>query len=881
MKTRLCLIVALLLSVVPATAQRYVRSFPTIDALLAATPADVSTNAWVSGRNSQGDGGEGNFYYSASSSTATNLGTIHKPNGFGGRWFRSSTATVYPEWFGAYPGLTTDQSTAMQAAIDYAEANGSSKVVFRAGIWVGQITIRTATVEGVWSSQNYPNALIQSCIVQPASPTGPTITITNKSGAYSPTLRNINVVGRGGTTTPNKKAITAVIDRFTIKVADADAPTLYTVQDFPSNVAMFYTSEGGYLGSAFVTTTSSSLGETTVNLDPEYTQYAPTTVGGTLTTADKVVWSPGHTFGAATFPNPGYAGYPGILMSANLMAKIENVSVIKHHVGIHIQNSGSTPNLVFGGQVSINGCEFAGISSPSGTMSADTTAHGAIYVSGSYLPATYGLLSLPAETITIYNTPFRRTSFAMWNTLGGAGSMWNQLVLDGAITGSWDGRTPSAQVNSIFVDNAITHGCVVKSGYYTTVSGTGLVIDNLLVRNLNTTDSIISALTNKTALTVDGTAIAATVHIGTINVAAWLGTAKWDRVFNCGGLSANLLSIGKKVNLDGANAIGYFPNFKPRWIYPYDVTNSAHQAEGWYNPSSGKIVLSQIGEDIVELAQSGLRFNKDILTATRITSTSTNSFEVASGGGTPRLRVNAQDGISRFYGPDGVTAASEPSYNSGTVLSLVNNGLTADRARLAVVGGASGFSMVELGPSLGAGLQLDSTTGNLTVKNNNTAAAVWDSAKRLAVGTSVTTPDASAALDVQSTTLGFKLPVMTADPSSPADGLLWYRSDQSLPKTRANGVTKFVRLGTAIKASATLDFPSTSAQSENGLTISVPGAAVGDVVHLGIPNAATTAGSCYTAWVSATDTVTVRFSNYGSVSRDPASGTFTVVVEQY
>ncbi len=82
-----------------------------------------------------------------------------------------------------------------------------------------------------------------------------------------------------------------------------------------------------------------------------------------------------------------------------------------------------------------------------------------------------------------------------------------------------------------------------------------------------------------------------------------------------------------------------------------------------------------------------------------------------------------------------------------------------------------------------------------------------------------------------------------------------------------------------LTGSATLDFSSTATASSSDLTITVSGATVGKPVFLGIPASPST-GSHYTAWVSATNTVTVRFSNYSGGSIDPASGTFSVYVVQ-
>jgi hypothetical protein len=83
----------------------------------------------------------------------------------------------------------------------------------------------------------------------------------------------------------------------------------------------------------------------------------------------------------------------------------------------------------------------------------------------------------------------------------------------------------------------------------------------------------------------------------------------------------------------------------------------------------------------------------------------------------------------------------------------------------------------------------------------------------------------------------------------------------------------------ALTNSATLNFGNTAAGAATDLTITVTGAADGDAVALGVPNGSTVANGSFTAWVSATDTVTVRFSNSNLVTAlDPASGTFKVRV---
>lgn len=78
--------------------------------------------------------------------------------------------------------------------------------------------------------------------------------------------------------------------------------------------------------------------------------------------------------------------------------------------------------------------------------------------------------------------------------------------------------------------------------------------------------------------------------------------------------------------------------------------------------------------------------------------------------------------------------------------------------------------------------------------------------------------------------------------------------------------------------SAALDFPSVAAGGSADLTMAVPGAALGDVVALGIPNAAVVANTIFMAWVSATDVVSIRIINNSAAAVDPVSGTFKVRV---
>ncbi|MCC7026690.1 MAG: hypothetical protein IT265_07020 [Saprospiraceae bacterium] len=93
-----------------------------------------------------------------------------------------------------------------------------------------------------------------------------------------------------------------------------------------------------------------------------------------------------------------------------------------------------------------------------------------------------------------------------------------------------------------------------------------------------------------------------------------------------------------------------------------------------------------------------------------------------------------------------------------------------------------------------------------------------------------------------------------------------------------NGSAIRFTIAKMLSGSATLDFGSTASGTSDDLTITVTGAADGDEVILGVPNAAMNANASYFAWVSASNTIKIRHNNYSTGSINPASATFKVSV---
>jgi cytoskeletal protein CcmA (bactofilin family) len=159
------------------------------------------------------------------------------------------------------------------------------------------------------------------------------------------------------------------------------------------------------------------------------------------------------------------------------------------------------------------------------------------------------------------------------------------------------------------------------------------------------------------------------------------------------------------------------------------------------------------------------------------------------------------------------------------------------------------------------------------------------STDRVGIGTA--TP--STKLDVQGTfnitgTTTIEGAVTINDSGADVDFRVEGDTNANMLVVDAGDDTVSVGGGTGIKeiltATDTLDFPSITSQTDEDLTITVTGSAVGDACHLGLP-AAPTANLAWNCFVSATNTVTVRVHNYTGGAVDPASATYRVVTFGY
>jgi hypothetical protein len=150
-----------------------------------------------------------------------------------------------------------------------------------------------------------------------------------------------------------------------------------------------------------------------------------------------------------------------------------------------------------------------------------------------------------------------------------------------------------------------------------------------------------------------------------------------------------------------------------------------------------------------------------------------------------------------------------------------------------------------------------------------------------ATGQTIKAPDATG-----TTSTGGSLTLQGGNGTSAGGAVIIRTSATTTPTERARFSSAGVTIGASgtaiasvISATATLDFASTAAHECSAATITVTGAAVGDVVAIGIPPDAVGTSGVFFGYVSAADTVTVRYHNTDKNNAvDPASGTFRATV---
>lgn len=355
------------------SAGKSVTNVATIADLEALNSSGIQNGAMfhVLNRSTANDGGGGWFYFDSSSSVARDGNMVAAPATGTGRFLREWDTEIRPQWFGASDSMTSDASSALQAAIDFA-----ARPTYGWQGYAGQSSTPLSPddltkyngcfkVKCVGAFALYSTVYLRDGVLlegKPGSSSGDfggntifhiwhggigfvvevnRVSNGNRIGG----MRDLTFACLAHTYQPNKKTITAVTDRFTFKVADADAPpTLDDTTIRPANnTCFFYDPNGEYLGSARISSTSSSAGQTAVNLFNDGTDAFSSingTSGGALTTSCKVVWpvrvSDEYT-SLGSFNDPGLAGTVAVSVRNTSSASVNGTPLMEnlHAWGFH------------------------------------------------------------------------------------------------------------------------------------------------------------------------------------------------------------------------------------------------------------------------------------------------------------------------------------------------------------------------------------------------------------------------------------------------------------------------------------------------------------------------------------------------------------------
>lgn len=176
---------------------------------------------------------------------------------------------------------------------------------------------------------------------------------------------------------------------------------------------------------------------------------------------------------------------------------------------------------------------------------------------------------------------------------------------------------------------------------------------------------------------------------------------------------------------------------------------------------------------------------------------------------------------------------------------------------------------------------------NSSIVLNNRGDADEGSACLKSISTAAFTPVFNDVMcDANDTVAGFAGTSVTAYQAN-TSGLKIGNLVSPDPITTTGTITHLAEMGAGLTGSATIDFAvlavsvcATVDAAAAPATITVTGAADGDLVRLSVPNAANVAGSSFNAWVSAANTVTVQHCCNIAGTCNPASAVFTARVEK-
>jgi 3-methyladenine DNA glycosylase Mpg len=259
----------------------------------------------------------------------------------------------------------------------------------------------------------------------------------------------------------------------------------------------------------------------------------------------------------------------------------------------------------------------------------------------------------------------------------------------------------------------------------------------------------------------------------------------------------------------------------------------------------------------------------------------TTSFNLMQGHGKINnyLQINIQNDSAGVSASSDVVATSDNGNESANFIDMgINSSVNTSTG---VIGGANTAYLYSTGNDFSIGNSTSAKsllffTGGTAVGNERMRI---DGTGHMGIG--VTSPTARLHLPAGTATAGTAPLKLTSGTNltTPEAGAVEFDGTNYFA---TSGSTRYT-LAKTLTATASLNFGSTLPGASAVLTLTVTGAADGDVVALGVPNAAASiAGANYSAYVSAANTVTIKlYNSNGFTSINPGSITYRVSVLKY
>lgn len=350
-------------------------------------------------------------------------------------------------------------------------------------------------------------------------------------------------------------------------------------------------------------------------------------------------------------------------------------------------------------------------------------------------------------------------------------------------------------------------------------------------------------------------------------VGTFLGTPSWSNFNSMITGTAPYWSLASGGTLTGVNTIS--SNAQSQLNFAGSYTTTANNT--YYSSWTPTITPRNTASDLTGQVNLAPTF---IASANNQRFTTLTVNPTLTGGAFTGLSNCAIDATGFIQVNSGISVAIDAQFTaSGSSTSLRFRQSTTDAGQLIAWGSTAGggkASAVELRSSRAAGALIfasGAAVEAVTISSNQRTYFGGLASASAVVEIKAGTATASTA------PLKFTAGTNLATPENGAvefDGTDYYVT---------SGATRYY-LSRKLKGSATLNFDLTSVNYQD-LTITVTGAADGDVCTVGVPNASATANVVYTYWTSGANTVTVRASRIDVASgADPASGTFKASVEK-